>query len=134
MDGAISQEHMEGNEEADKLATLGVQMHEVPLRKVQEVQAQDKLVTELLTMMLEIMKGVHDKAPVREKEDRHKTNEGRQRWLHGPKTGIHGPHNLVDREAGGLTSGRCHNYTTTHIGWRRLVRSPCLVKAKASRT
>eukprot|EP00972_Heterocapsa_arctica_P008024 1172135-Heterocapsa_arctica.AAC.1 len=30
--GLISREHMEGNKEADALATLGVNMHIVPLR------------------------------------------------------------------------------------------------------
>eukprot|EP00972_Heterocapsa_arctica_P050666 7449528-Heterocapsa_arctica.AAC.1 len=56
-DGIISQEHMKGNREADKLATRGVNMHLVPEARVKEVHAQDELVRDLLTMKLEVMKG-----------------------------------------------------------------------------
>eukprot|EP00972_Heterocapsa_arctica_P061741 9104865-Heterocapsa_arctica.AAC.1 len=60
---------MAGNEEADKLATLGVELHKVPKHKEEEVERQDELVEGLLQMMLGFMKHVHDKAPVRKKED-----------------------------------------------------------------
>eukprot|EP00972_Heterocapsa_arctica_P095137 14030601-Heterocapsa_arctica.AAC.1 len=48
---------MEGNREADKLAIQGVEMHAMPLRPVEQLQAQEKLVKDLLTMMLSVMKG-----------------------------------------------------------------------------
>eukprot|EP00972_Heterocapsa_arctica_P101059 14894600-Heterocapsa_arctica.AAC.1 len=54
--GVISREHHEGNQEADKLATKGIQMHEVPKELVEEVEQQDELVHGLLTMLLDIMK------------------------------------------------------------------------------
>eukprot|EP00972_Heterocapsa_arctica_P021845 3212878-Heterocapsa_arctica.AAC.1 len=60
--------------------------------------AQDKMVKDLLTMLLDIMKGVHDKAPARKKEDKQEHAENCQKCLHGPKTGVHGEHTLVARE------------------------------------
>eukprot|EP00972_Heterocapsa_arctica_P037500 5520997-Heterocapsa_arctica.AAC.1 len=55
--GIISEEHRVGNEEADKLATTGIELHKVPQVLV-EVDKQDKLVQGLLTMMLSIMKSI----------------------------------------------------------------------------
>eukprot|EP00972_Heterocapsa_arctica_P006274 919480-Heterocapsa_arctica.AAC.1 len=98
MGSSPTQEDMEGNKAADKLATQGVEMHEVPVHQVEEVQAQDKLVKDLLTMLLSVMKGVHDKAPVRKKEDRKAGTDGRQFWFHGLKVGAHGAHFFGDRE------------------------------------
>ena len=40
-DGIISQEIMEGNREADKLATLGVSLHKVSQHHEEEVTKQD---------------------------------------------------------------------------------------------
>eukprot|EP00972_Heterocapsa_arctica_P067673 9990463-Heterocapsa_arctica.AAC.1 len=60
--GTITREDKDGNE-ADKLATLGVEMHKVPLHPAQEVDKQDAIVEELLRMMLDVMGNVHDKAP-----------------------------------------------------------------------
>eukprot|EP00972_Heterocapsa_arctica_P032737 4821313-Heterocapsa_arctica.AAC.1 len=45
-------EDMAGNEEADKLAMLGVEMHKVPVHLEKEVAKQDALVEGLLQMML----------------------------------------------------------------------------------
>eukprot|EP00972_Heterocapsa_arctica_P082914 12218498-Heterocapsa_arctica.AAC.1 len=61
--GTISREDRDGNEEADKLATLGVAMPKVPLHLDQAIDKQDDLVEGLLRMMLEVMGNVHDKAP-----------------------------------------------------------------------
>eukprot|EP00972_Heterocapsa_arctica_P108985 16049992-Heterocapsa_arctica.AAC.1 len=61
--GIISEEHKVGNEEADKLATKGIELHKVPKALVEEVDKQDKLVHGLLTMMLNIMKSIQEKAP-----------------------------------------------------------------------
>eukprot|EP00972_Heterocapsa_arctica_P082757 12194107-Heterocapsa_arctica.AAC.1 len=61
--GTITKEDKDGNEEADKLATLGVEMHKVPARLDQLVDKQDVMVEELLRMMLGVMGNVHDKAP-----------------------------------------------------------------------
>eukprot|EP00972_Heterocapsa_arctica_P058530 8634673-Heterocapsa_arctica.AAC.1 len=77
-------------------------MHEVPVHQVKEIQAQDKLVKDLLKMLLEVMKGAHDKAPVRKKEDRKAGTDGKQRWFQGPKVGAHGAHFFEDREEGGV--------------------------------
>eukprot|EP00972_Heterocapsa_arctica_P099010 14610821-Heterocapsa_arctica.AAC.1 len=55
--GVITREDRDGNEEADKLATLGVEMHKVP------EYLEDVLVENLLKMMLGIMENVQDKAP-----------------------------------------------------------------------
>eukprot|EP00972_Heterocapsa_arctica_P069251 10232284-Heterocapsa_arctica.AAC.1 len=49
--GVITREDMAGNEEADKLATLGVEMHKVPTHLEEEVTKQDVLVEGLLQMM-----------------------------------------------------------------------------------
>eukprot|EP00972_Heterocapsa_arctica_P067425 9951445-Heterocapsa_arctica.AAC.1 len=56
LDGIISQEDMEGDRETDKLATKGVELHMVPEHQVAMVQAQDKLVEDLLNMLLSAMK------------------------------------------------------------------------------
>eukprot|EP00972_Heterocapsa_arctica_P020256 2988735-Heterocapsa_arctica.AAC.1 len=61
--GIISEEHKLGNEEADKLATRGIELHKVSQALVEEVDRQDKLVQGLLTMMLNIMKSIQEKAP-----------------------------------------------------------------------
>eukprot|EP00972_Heterocapsa_arctica_P002400 347800-Heterocapsa_arctica.AAC.1 len=53
--------------------------------------------------------------------------------FHGPKTGAHGEHNFVHRDEGGWNCSRCSKFSTTHLGWRRLVRGHCIVKAKTSR-
>eukprot|EP00972_Heterocapsa_arctica_P017264 2550565-Heterocapsa_arctica.AAC.1 len=124
---------MEGNREADKFAKLGVEMHAVPEIKVEEVQAQDRLVKDLLKMIVEVMKGVHDKASLRKKEDMKTRTEGSQLCFHGPKTGAHGAHVFEVREEGGWKCGVCSKRTTTHMGWRRMVRTPCGTRAKASR-
>eukprot|EP00972_Heterocapsa_arctica_P084099 12390122-Heterocapsa_arctica.AAC.1 len=84
-------------------------------------------------MLLDIMKGVRDKAPARKKEDKQENAENCQKCFHGPKTGVHGAHTLVAREDGGWKCETCNKYTTMHMGWRRLVRSPCTTRAKASR-
>eukprot|EP00972_Heterocapsa_arctica_P113366 16436746-Heterocapsa_arctica.AAC.1 len=87
----------------------------------------------LLTMFLDIMKEVHDKAPARKEEDKQDgAEEGRKRF-HGPKIGVHGAHDFVHRAEGRWKCKTCSKYTTTHLGWRRLVRAPCRVRAKASR-
>eukprot|EP00972_Heterocapsa_arctica_P063464 9365544-Heterocapsa_arctica.AAC.1 len=52
LDGVITQEDMEGNREADKLATKGGELHMVPEHQVAKVLAQYKVVEDLLTMML----------------------------------------------------------------------------------
>eukprot|EP00972_Heterocapsa_arctica_P042517 6266881-Heterocapsa_arctica.AAC.1 len=46
--GIISEEHRAGNEEADKLATKGVEMHQVTKAQEEEVKKQDELVQGLL--------------------------------------------------------------------------------------
>eukprot|EP00972_Heterocapsa_arctica_P097225 14344229-Heterocapsa_arctica.AAC.1 len=61
-------------------------MHEVSKELVGEVQKQDELVQGLLTMLLDIMKSIHEKAPVRKKEDRQERQEAEKKF-HGPKTG-----------------------------------------------
>eukprot|EP00972_Heterocapsa_arctica_P091412 13486889-Heterocapsa_arctica.AAC.1 len=53
--GVISREDRDGNEEADKLATLGVEMHKVPKHLEMEVDKQDALVEGLLQMLLNVM-------------------------------------------------------------------------------
>eukprot|EP00972_Heterocapsa_arctica_P087208 12859055-Heterocapsa_arctica.AAC.1 len=99
-EGITSREHLEGNQEADKLATLGVEMHKVSDEQVEEVRKQDELVEGLLQMLLKIMKNVHEKTPARKKEDKQKRQEVEKKF-HGPKTGPHGEHNCVEREEGG---------------------------------
>eukprot|EP00972_Heterocapsa_arctica_P071287 10529551-Heterocapsa_arctica.AAC.1 len=61
--GVITREDCAGNEEADKLATLGVEMQKVPTHLEEKVAKQDALVEGLLHMMLKVMENVHDKAP-----------------------------------------------------------------------
>eukprot|EP00972_Heterocapsa_arctica_P095257 14047966-Heterocapsa_arctica.AAC.1 len=78
------------------------------------------------------MNSGHDKAPVRKKEDRKEGTEGGNKF-HGPKTGVRGAHNLAHRDAGGWKCTRCSKYTATRLGWRRLVRGRCIMRAKASR-
>eukprot|EP00972_Heterocapsa_arctica_P056922 8401055-Heterocapsa_arctica.AAC.1 len=73
-------------------------MHSVTLHQVEKVQARDKLVQDLLTLMLSAMTGVHDKAPAKKKEERNPGKGGRQAWFHGPKVGTHGAHFFEDRE------------------------------------
>eukprot|EP00972_Heterocapsa_arctica_P014890 2192732-Heterocapsa_arctica.AAC.3 len=97
--GTITREDMHGNEEADKRATLGVEMHKVPPHLDVAVDQQDALVKKLLTMMLSIMERVHDKAPPRKKEDK-ATQDEAQRKFQGPKTGPHGEHDFVTKEGG----------------------------------
>eukprot|EP00972_Heterocapsa_arctica_P062384 9196381-Heterocapsa_arctica.AAC.1 len=65
------------------------------------------------------MENVHDKAPVRKKEEKQKQEEV-QRKYQGPKTGPHGEHNFVDKKAGGWRCTRCEKYSTTYLGWKRL--------------
>eukprot|EP00972_Heterocapsa_arctica_P022195 3265061-Heterocapsa_arctica.AAC.1 len=61
--GIISEEHRVGNEEEDKLATKGIELHKVSKASVEEANKQDELVQGLLTMMLNIMKSIQEKAP-----------------------------------------------------------------------
>eukprot|EP00972_Heterocapsa_arctica_P103350 15228755-Heterocapsa_arctica.AAC.1 len=84
-------------------------------------------------MFLDIMKEVHDKAPVRKKKDRQDGTEEGNNMFHGPKIEAHGAHDVAHRDAGGWQCKTCSKYTTTHLGWRRLVRAPCTIRAKASR-
>eukprot|EP00972_Heterocapsa_arctica_P079086 11659841-Heterocapsa_arctica.AAC.1 len=53
--GTITREDRDGNDEADKLATLGVKMHIVPPLLDAAVDQQDALVEGLLRMMLNVM-------------------------------------------------------------------------------
>eukprot|EP00972_Heterocapsa_arctica_P080367 11844089-Heterocapsa_arctica.AAC.1 len=73
-------------------------------------------------MMLNIMKSIQEKAPVRKKEERQDGVDPQQTY-HGPKTGVHGEHCLTDRQEGGWKCLRCEHFTTTHMGWKRLVRT-----------
>eukprot|EP00972_Heterocapsa_arctica_P040095 5906639-Heterocapsa_arctica.AAC.1 len=78
------------------------------------------MVEELLTMMLDVMSHVHDKAPVRKKEDKQAQKEV-QRKYQGPKTGPHGVHDVIDKEGGGWQCTKCHKFFTTYSGWKRLI-------------
>eukprot|EP00972_Heterocapsa_arctica_P060444 8913619-Heterocapsa_arctica.AAC.1 len=60
-------------------------MHKVSKELEEEVKQQDELVQGLLTMILDIMKSVHEQAPVRKKEDRQERQEAEKKF-HGPKT------------------------------------------------
>eukprot|EP00972_Heterocapsa_arctica_P018433 2722507-Heterocapsa_arctica.AAC.1 len=131
--GIISEEHRAGNAEADKLATRGATLHQVSKEAEAQVKQQDELVHGLLTMMLNIMKSVHDKAPVRKKEEKEENNNPRDKFF-GPKTGQHGEHTLEDREEGGWKCTKCKRFATSHLGWRRLVRTKCVVRKKTDRT
>eukprot|EP00972_Heterocapsa_arctica_P039725 5854315-Heterocapsa_arctica.AAC.1 len=104
--GISSEEHRLGNEEADKLATGGVELHKVPQAFVEEVDRQDKLVLWLLTMMLNIMKSIQEKAPARKKEERQEGADPEQKY-HGPKTRVHGEHCFGERPEGGWKCLRC---------------------------
>eukprot|EP00972_Heterocapsa_arctica_P098477 14531741-Heterocapsa_arctica.AAC.1 len=90
---------MAGNEEADKLATLGMEMHKAPKHLEGEVAKQDALVEGLLQMMLKVMEHVHEKAPARKKEEKQDQEEAQTKFQ-GPKTGPHGEHIFVDKEGG----------------------------------
>eukprot|EP00972_Heterocapsa_arctica_P079845 11764814-Heterocapsa_arctica.AAC.1 len=79
------------------------------------------------------MKRVHGKAPIRRKEERKAGTGGRQAWFHGPKVGIHGAHFFEDREEGGWKCRGCKRHSSTHAGWRHMVRTPCGTRAPASR-
>ena len=68
--GKITWEDRHGNAEADKRATMGVELHKVPLHKEKEGAKQDELVEGLLQMLLSIMDNIHDKAPVRKPEEK----------------------------------------------------------------
>eukprot|EP00972_Heterocapsa_arctica_P027757 4081583-Heterocapsa_arctica.AAC.1 len=107
-------------------------MHKVPSHLAQKVDQQDGMVEELLKMMLDVMSHVHDKAPVRKKEEKHAHKEV-QRKFQGPKTGKHGEHELIDKEGGGWHCTKCHKFSTTYLGWKRLIRRLCLAKKKTSR-
>eukprot|EP00972_Heterocapsa_arctica_P022366 3290231-Heterocapsa_arctica.AAC.1 len=84
--GIISREHRAGNQDADKLATKGVEMHKVSEKQVEEVVKQDELVQGLITMLLDIMNNVNENALVRKKEDKRETKEAAGAF-HGPRTG-----------------------------------------------
>eukprot|EP00972_Heterocapsa_arctica_P014920 2196692-Heterocapsa_arctica.AAC.1 len=73
--GTISREDKAGNGEADNLATRGVELHKVPEHLEEEVARQDALVEGLLKMKLKVMENVHDKAPVRKKEEKQQQEE-----------------------------------------------------------
>ena len=75
---------------------------------------------------------VHDKAPPRKKEDK-PTQAEAQRKFQGPKTGPHGEHVFVPKEGGGWACTKCAKFSTTHLGWKRLVRRPCQAKEKTNR-
>eukprot|EP00972_Heterocapsa_arctica_P061972 9136579-Heterocapsa_arctica.AAC.1 len=70
-------------------------------------------------MMLKVMENVHDKAPVRKKEEKQAQVEA-QRKFQGPKTGPHGEHQIVDKEGGGCQCSKCSKFSTTYLGWKRL--------------
>eukprot|EP00972_Heterocapsa_arctica_P038186 5623394-Heterocapsa_arctica.AAC.1 len=79
--GTISREDRDGNDEADKLATLGVEMHKVPPHLDEAVDKQDALVEGLLRMLLDVMGHVHDKAPPRKKEEQLAQEEAQRKFL-----------------------------------------------------
>eukprot|EP00972_Heterocapsa_arctica_P054290 8001970-Heterocapsa_arctica.AAC.1 len=70
-------------------------------------------------MLLDIMKSVHEMAPVRKKEDRQERQEAEKK-PHGPKTGVHGEHCFADRTEGGWKCTKCARFTISHMGWKRL--------------
>eukprot|EP00972_Heterocapsa_arctica_P099864 14731162-Heterocapsa_arctica.AAC.1 len=65
------------------------------------------------------MENVHDKAPVRKKEEK-QAQEDSQWKSQGPKTGPHGEHHFVDKEGGGWQCTTCGKFSTTYLGWKRL--------------
>eukprot|EP00972_Heterocapsa_arctica_P105000 15472499-Heterocapsa_arctica.AAC.1 len=67
-------------------------------------------------MMLNIMKSIPEKAPVREKEDRQERREAEKKF-HGPKTGVHGEHCFAERGEGGWKCIRCPQPTWDGRGW-----------------
>eukprot|EP00972_Heterocapsa_arctica_P058173 8582825-Heterocapsa_arctica.AAC.1 len=77
------------------------------------------------------MENVHDKAPVRKKEEK-QAQEEILRKSQGPKTGPHVEHHFVDKEGGGWRCTTCGKFSTTYLGWKRLVRSPCKAKKKTN--
>ena len=107
-------------------------MHKVPEALDREVNQQDALVEDLLRMMLSIMEHVHDKAPPRKKEDK-ATQAVERKKFQGPKTGPHGEHDFEAKEEGGWQCTKCKKFTTSHEGWKRLVRRPCQAKKKTCR-
>eukprot|EP00972_Heterocapsa_arctica_P084819 12494094-Heterocapsa_arctica.AAC.1 len=75
-------------------------------------------------MFLDRMKEVQDKAPVNQKEYKQDgTEEGRKKF-YGPKIGTRRAHECAHRAEGGWQCKTCSKYSTTHMGWRRLVRAP----------
>eukprot|EP00972_Heterocapsa_arctica_P097298 14354779-Heterocapsa_arctica.AAC.1 len=81
---------------------------------------------------MSIKERVHDKVPPRKKEDKVSQEEA-QRKFQGPKTGPHGEHNFISKEGGGWLCTKCAKFSTTHLGWKRLVRRPCQAKKKTNR-
>eukprot|EP00972_Heterocapsa_arctica_P020444 3015582-Heterocapsa_arctica.AAC.1 len=79
------------------------------------------------------MKSIQEKAPVRKKEDRQERQEPEKKF-HGPKTGVHGEHCFAERGEGGWKCIKCERFTTSHMGWKRLVRTKCIVRKKTDRT
>eukprot|EP00972_Heterocapsa_arctica_P066011 9739139-Heterocapsa_arctica.AAC.1 len=78
------------------------------------------------------MGNVHDKAPVRKKEEKQILEEIHRKFQ-GPKTGPHGDHNFIDKEGGGWQCTTCSKFSTTYLGWKRLVRTQCKAKEKTNR-
>eukprot|EP00972_Heterocapsa_arctica_P075357 11116856-Heterocapsa_arctica.AAC.1 len=78
-------------------------------------------------MMFNIMKSIQEKAPVINKEERQEGADPEQKY-HGPKTGVHGEHCFAVRPEGGWKCLRFERFTTTHMGWKRLVRTKCQAK------
>eukprot|EP00972_Heterocapsa_arctica_P011736 1718429-Heterocapsa_arctica.AAC.1 len=81
-------------------------MHKVSKELEEEVKKQDELAQGLLTMLLNIMKNVHEQASVRKKEDRQERQEAEKKY-HGPKTGVHGEHCFANRLEGGWKCTKC---------------------------
>ena len=78
--GTIAREDRKGNSEADKLAIRGGELHKVPKDQEEAVGSQDALVEGLLQRTLNVMGNVHDKAPARKKEERHKQEETQRKF------------------------------------------------------
>eukprot|EP00972_Heterocapsa_arctica_P006977 1020574-Heterocapsa_arctica.AAC.1 len=74
-------------------------MHKVPEHLEREVGKQDAMAESLLRMTLNVMENVHDKAPVRKKEEK-QAHEEVQRKFQGPKTGPHGELTLSTKKEG----------------------------------
>eukprot|EP00972_Heterocapsa_arctica_P074985 11067302-Heterocapsa_arctica.AAC.1 len=69
------------------------------------------------------MENVHDKALVRKKEEKLVLEEI-PRKVQGPKTGPHGEHNFIDKKGAGWQCTGRSKFSTTYLGWKRLVRTP----------